>query len=177
MKIRQSGSVLAISLVLLTAITLIALTGLQRSGLQTKIVANVQHREMIFNCAQSTGDSAYKEFQENSTEDLSNAIEIRKNYDYQASLPGVDLSQVAGPGTAIASRPCNNANLISSATVTFQSNGNDPGNPNTSGLREDYSRGKLGSGIAKFELVSNANLTNNLSSSQALGFHLKTPEQ
>jgi hypothetical protein len=48
MKRNQTGSVLAISLVLLTAITLIAMMGLQRSALQTKIVVNIQHKEKLF---------------------------------------------------------------------------------------------------------------------------------
>lgn len=49
--VKNNGSVLAISLVLLTAITLVAVFSMQRSGLQTKIVANVQHVEMLFNTA------------------------------------------------------------------------------------------------------------------------------
>jgi type IV pilus assembly protein PilX len=44
----QKGSVLAVSLVLLTAITLIAISSMQRSGLQTKIVSNLQHHEILF---------------------------------------------------------------------------------------------------------------------------------
>lgn len=48
MKQNQSGSALAISLVMLTAITLVAMMSLQRSGLQTKIVANIQHEEAVF---------------------------------------------------------------------------------------------------------------------------------
>lgn len=48
---KQSGSVLAISLVLLTAITLIAAMGMQRSSLQTRITANVLHKELLFNTA------------------------------------------------------------------------------------------------------------------------------
>lgn len=48
---KQSGSVLAISLVLLTAITLIAAMGMQRSGLQTRITANILHKELLFNTA------------------------------------------------------------------------------------------------------------------------------
>jgi Tfp pilus assembly protein PilX len=50
---RQSGSALAISLVILTAITLISITSLQRSGIQTKIVANIQHQQQLFNAANS----------------------------------------------------------------------------------------------------------------------------
>lgn len=49
----NQGSVLAISLVLLTAITLIALSSIQRSGLQTRMVANIQHVEILFNTALS----------------------------------------------------------------------------------------------------------------------------
>ena len=48
---KQSGSVLAISLVLLTAITLIAAMSMQRSGLQTRITANILHKELLFNTA------------------------------------------------------------------------------------------------------------------------------
>lgn len=50
---KQKASALAISLVLLTAITLISITSLQRSGLQTRIVANNQHSEAGFNAANS----------------------------------------------------------------------------------------------------------------------------
>lgn len=46
---RNKGSVLAISLVILTAITLISVFALERSGLQAKIVRNFQHTEMLFN--------------------------------------------------------------------------------------------------------------------------------
>ncbi|MGK0405201.1 MAG: hypothetical protein ACJAR6_000571 [Oleispira sp.] len=57
MKRNQTGSVLAISLVLLTAITLIAMMGLQRSALQTKIVVNIQHKEKVFRtCANDQED-------------------------------------------------------------------------------------------------------------------------
>jgi|TARA_B110000196_G_scaffold292816_1_gene280693 hypothetical protein len=47
----QSGSVLAISLVLLTAITLLAAMNMQRSSLQTRITANTLHKEQNFNNA------------------------------------------------------------------------------------------------------------------------------
>lgn len=48
---KQSGSVLAISLVLLTAITLLAAMNMQRSSLQTRITANILHKEQNFNNA------------------------------------------------------------------------------------------------------------------------------
>jgi len=48
MHTQQTGSALAISLILLTAITLVSITSLQRSGLQSRIVANSQHAEKDF---------------------------------------------------------------------------------------------------------------------------------
>lgn len=48
---KQSGAVLAISLVLLTAITLLAAMNMQRSSLQTRITANILHKEQNFNNA------------------------------------------------------------------------------------------------------------------------------
>jgi hypothetical protein len=51
MRYHQKGSALIVSLVLLTAITLISLSSMQRSGLQTRIVANLQHHEVLFQTA------------------------------------------------------------------------------------------------------------------------------
>lgn len=53
MHTQQTGSALAISLVLLTAITLVSITALQRTDLQTRIVANSQHAEAAFHAANS----------------------------------------------------------------------------------------------------------------------------
>lgn len=49
----NKGSVLAISLVILTAITLVSITAMQRSGLQGKMVVNIQHKEKAFHAANS----------------------------------------------------------------------------------------------------------------------------
>jgi hypothetical protein len=54
---QQSGSVLAISLVLLTAITIIAAMSMQRAGLQTRITGNILHREELFNSALNEQES------------------------------------------------------------------------------------------------------------------------
>ncbi len=48
---KSKGSTLAISLVILTVITLVATSSMQRSGLQTRMVTNIQHSEMLFNTA------------------------------------------------------------------------------------------------------------------------------
>lgn len=176
MKSHQSGSVLAISLVLLTAITLIAIMGLQRSGLQTKIVANVQHKETVFHGAKNLLEDAYDFYQTADTQTLSDAIEVESNYRYQASI-GTDLSTVEGPSLDINLGTSLNPHLTASTSVLYKSNGNDVGNPNTSGLRNDFSRGKNGMGVAKFELEAGVSLPNDMRSDQLLGFHLITPEQ
>ena len=62
MKQNQSGSVLAISLVLLTAITLVSMMGLQRSALHTKIVNNIQHKERLFRTAASDQEARYDKY-------------------------------------------------------------------------------------------------------------------
>ena len=62
MKKKQSGSVLSISLILLTALTIISMMSLQRSGLQTKIIANVQHNENVFHAALSEQEYWYIEY-------------------------------------------------------------------------------------------------------------------
>lgn len=72
---KNTGSVLVISLVLLTAITLISITSLQRSSLQTRIVTNVQHTESGFNIANSELEETYLMYRANVTaDDLTKAI-------------------------------------------------------------------------------------------------------
>lgn len=177
MRKNQSGAVLAISLVLLTAITFLSMMGMQRSGLQTKIVANIQHQESVFNAALDVAEGSYRVFQESDTQALSDAMEVRKNYNYQASSDNADLSNVEGPGKHLNNVTTANSKITVAATVTYKSNDNDPGNPNTSGLRQSFSRGKQGTGLAKFELLSSAKFKNDISSTQALGFQITTPEQ
>lgn len=59
---KQKASALAISLILLTAITLISISSLQRSGLQTRIVANNQHAEAGFNAANSELEEMFRTY-------------------------------------------------------------------------------------------------------------------
>lgn len=63
MKHNQKGSALAVSLALLTAITFISVTSMQRSGLQTKIVTNLQHHEVLFQTALNEQEYWWKEVQ------------------------------------------------------------------------------------------------------------------
>jgi hypothetical protein len=55
----HNGSALAISLVILTAITLISVTTLKRSGIQGRMVGNIQHQEWGFNTVNSDLGSIY----------------------------------------------------------------------------------------------------------------------
>jgi hypothetical protein len=63
MQNNQKGSAVAVSLVLLTAITLISISSMQRSGLQTKIVSNLQHHETLFQTTQNEQEHWWKELQ------------------------------------------------------------------------------------------------------------------
>lgn len=61
----QSGAVLAVSLVMLTAITFLAVMSAKRSGLQTRIVGNIQHKENVFHKALSEQEYWFNEFIDN----------------------------------------------------------------------------------------------------------------
>lgn len=50
---KSKGATLAVSLVMLTAVTFVAVLALQRSTLQTKMVANTQHSQQAFSIASS----------------------------------------------------------------------------------------------------------------------------
>jgi hypothetical protein len=58
----NKGSVLAISLVILTAITLISISALQRSGTQGRMVGNMQHKEQSFHAANGELEEIYNFF-------------------------------------------------------------------------------------------------------------------
>jgi hypothetical protein len=68
---KQSGAVLAISLVLLSAITLLAAMNMQRAGLQTRITSNIFHKEETFNTVLSDQDTWFFDL---SNTDLSDPI-------------------------------------------------------------------------------------------------------
>jgi len=62
MKKKQSGAVLLVSLMLLTAITFLATMGLERSNLQSRIVGNIQLKEMAFQCARNDQDFWFENY-------------------------------------------------------------------------------------------------------------------
>jgi hypothetical protein len=158
MKSQATGSVLAISLVLLTAITLIAIMGMQRAGLQTKIVANIQHREVAFNTALGDIDKVYQDIQDGDTQTLSDAMN--------------------SPLNAVTASSGINRNPLFKVTTIIRHL--DPlleaGKAVTSSLRNDNSRGKNGAGLEVFEIDTTAILENGITSSQLVGTTVLSPE-
>lgn len=66
---KQSGAVLAISLVLLSAITLLAAMNMQRAGLQTRITANILHKEQTSDSALNDQEFLFFQLQNSDTGD------------------------------------------------------------------------------------------------------------
>lgn len=155
----QSGSVLAISLVLLTVITLIALMGLQRSGLQTRIVNNMQFKEVVFSNGESDINEAYRKILAGNTQDLSTAKD--------------SPSQWVNINTEMS----HNKHVSITTRLKHDWNGNALGNPNTSRTRTSNSRGKNGAGIENFTVATLASLPNDMRSGQKIGISINTPEQ
>jgi hypothetical protein len=158
MKSHATGSVLAISLVLLTAITLIAIMGMQRAGLQTKIVANIQHKEIAFNTALGDIDKVHQDMQEGDTQTLSDAMNNPSN-----CVPA-SSSIKRNPLFKVTTIICHLDPLLMAGKAV------------TSGLRNDHSRGKNGAGIEMFEIDTTAELPNGSSSSQLVGTTVLSPE-
>ena len=72
----NKGSVLAISLVILTAITLVSISAMQRSGLQGRMVGSLQHNQIAFHIANSELEEIYDFYssQASATEALSASL-------------------------------------------------------------------------------------------------------
>lgn len=158
MKQQQSGSVLAISLVLLTAITLIAVMNMQRAGLQTKIVGALQHREGDFNRVANENTQVIREMQGGRTLSLSDAMNSPTNTSTVLSL----ASQ--------------NPHFGIQTTILHIEPTLSPGKAVTSSLRDNNSRGKNGAGIQKFKITTRSNLANGISSAQTVGSTVLSPE-
>lgn len=56
----NKGSALAIGLVILTAITLVSVTSMQRSGIQGRMVGNAQHKQQAFHIANGELEEIYQ---------------------------------------------------------------------------------------------------------------------
>lgn len=170
MKQHQSGSVLAISLVLLTAITITALMGLQRSGLQSKIVANIQHKELAFRKSSFTA------------EDEIVAIDARPYQDKRELLLSAQRAYYANkkdnsvPNASVYSRQDSLSNyknkvMESSITLLYKEPtiGGDEGKI-TAALKGQFSRGQNIVDIPRFELIASVQIPNGMQSAHAIGF-------
>jgi hypothetical protein len=158
MKTQQSGSVLAISLVLLTAITLIAIMGMQRAGLQTKITGAIQHKEENFNMNLNDIDIIYQNAQYRDNQAFSDALNSINNKAITQS--GVDWGS---PFQIV-------------TTITHIQPPLEAGKIATSSIRDNNSRGKNGAGIEKFVISSEATHKSGIKSIQAIGTRYLMPE-
>lgn len=160
MKKHQSGSVLAIGLVLLTAITLIAMMGLQRSGLQTKIVGNLQHKEGAIRLAKSIAEAALREM-DNREDENDYLRTIERQYHTNKN----DASKKAG-----VAYPTNRENDPIRGTVNIQYL---PGTPRSSQLTDALQQGaslsKVISPPPRFEIIANAQTITGIQSTQVFG--------
>ncbi len=75
MRVTQSnkGSALAISLVILTAITLISISSLQRSGLQARMVGSIQHKEEAFHSTNNELEGVFQYYTQGTNKDDSSS--------------------------------------------------------------------------------------------------------
>ncbi len=99
---KQSGAVLAISLVILSAITLLAAMNMQRAGLQTRITANIYHKEETFNTVLSDQEAWFSNLSEADLSDpiLSDPIrQFNLNNDIKNYTP-VILNQLNQSGSS-----------------------------------------------------------------------------
>lgn len=94
----NNGSVLAISLVILTAITLISIFSIERSGLQTKIVSNLQHAEKLYNASLNEQEYWTSELSKSNSGDVTLSAPLSNfslDEDYNQSYLPVELVPMA----------------------------------------------------------------------------------
>lgn len=112
---KQSGAVLAISLVLLTAITLLASMNMHRAGLQTRITANILHQELLFNGALNEQEFWFFRLRTTDTGDPVLSAPLR-SFDVNAT-GGRDYKPVV-LNTINPANMSNNANLTNTPNIT-----------------------------------------------------------
>lgn len=96
-KKHNKGSALAVCLTILTAVTLVSVTAMQRSGLQGRMVGNIQHNEIAFNVSNSELEEIYDFYgsQASATEALSkplNEFDIKEVKDTSGNVIGQEQS-------------------------------------------------------------------------------------
>lgn len=163
----QNGSVLAISLVLLTAITLLSMMGLQRSGLQTKIVANIQHKEAAFNAdlsEQKAQLNAYTKAPsptDPSPDTLKLLFDIINNFSISSAFEKTQETTVL---TAI----LNPTHLQLSSTIRYRL---PEENSNEINLPIGYEGDTYTNHFFQLDSTASSNNSSSIASSQRTGFH------
>lgn len=113
----NKGSVLAIGLIILTAITLISISSLQRSGIQEKMVGNIQHQEMGFHVAHGELEQIYQYYatQASATEALTKPIEK-----INTQLPAGHVSSYASQYAPTANVKKNTPRMTVSSNIEYK---------------------------------------------------------
>lgn len=151
---RQRGSALIVSLIMLTAVTFLAIVNLQSSTTQIRIVSNLQTKETVFHTSKRELVSKFVKYRQNgnSSDEMSAAIESWADDDIAS------LSADVAIDTAV----------IDSIDTTLQYMNNTPVNFNY-GFSSDSSVGHMTR--MKFEIATETmDKTKRFSSSQELGF-------
>ena len=95
---RLQGSSLVISLVFLTIVTLAAVVGMQRSGLQLKMVANLQFQQRLFNAAQDALSHSLAAFKHpDHQENVERYLALLTNSTFQLTQAHSDVKRLEQP--------------------------------------------------------------------------------
>lgn len=175
----SKGAALIISLVMLTAVTFLAVVSLQRSTLQVRMVGNTQMKEQVFHTAMSELEANFQSINEGTQDvgkliaEATNSVVFdekgnplpQKNNDGQDILDSVQYQSVPiATGDAFKNSP-----VAINTSVLFLGNGAQ----NTHTFSGGSSVGKF---IAyKFELNSIASLSGSIASDQILGITYLAP--
>ena len=166
----SKGATLAVSLVMLTSVTLLALVSLQRSALQSKMVSNFQIKQTAYDIAYSEVEAKFQD-------------SASQNSDNQNMLAALNSVQLGDNGVAQRD-PVTNAPLTVPVNLAAESRYGHPNMAIATNLRYtgtptslnhtlsgDSSKGEFTE--YQFRIESQVNATNNIGSHQAFGFSYK----
>ncbi|MDF1762267.1 MAG: pilus assembly PilX N-terminal domain-containing protein [Oleibacter sp.] len=157
----QRGVALILSLILLTAVTFLAILGLEGSSLNLKKVSNTQKSEEAFQCAFSELEIHFAETTQNSSDVLDTLNEARFN----TTVAGDGtLSWASVQGTSVA--PCPGSTTFE-VVYTGDININNTLNNDTSAGTFEYLR---------FDLIATSSIAGIFGSSQVLGIDRIAPK-
>ncbi len=151
---RQRGSALMVSLIMLTAVTFLAIVNLQSSTTQIRIVSNLQTKETVFHTSKR--------------EVVSKFVKYRKNGDNSDEMSDAIESWADGTIASLSADVAVDTSVINSINTTLRYMNNTPVNFNY-GFSSDSSVGHMTR--MKFEVATETlDKTQRFSSSQELGF-------